>query len=249
MRKLFIRLLPVIVLVTIMVAIGIFLFSRGNADGEIGKYSAAGVSEVTLGGDTYVLVNDVLTERYVGSQIRSFVRGVRGEQIGTIKSFVVFTVARLFRVRGDESGRYIVDSSDRIYVKKEFSDGVAERIADKTYFPRCRILDGAQKDTDKDIEKSTELPADAAAMLRSLTGEEVEIDDKLVVMDYTNRREILSFTEDGLFFQVEMELFLYKGSVYLTTGFEGNQSARADQKLRGIRLPDDRQEQFLVFWK
>ena len=84
-----------------------------------------------------------------------------------------------------------------------------------------------------------QLAGEMLEALRKEGGGETTIRDASVVTDYSNRREIFAFTEDGILYKVVAELFLYQGSVYLTTGFEGDKNTAKEQKLTGVKLPEE----------
>ena len=221
MEKTLLRLAPYFLLVLMLAAIGFFLFSRGNDSGSKAKYTD-GIKALEMDGNKYELINDITAETYVGSKILSVAGAGRGEQVGIIKSMGVITIAKLFRVLGDTEGKYLID------------------------FPNLHIVNAKH-----DPYESKELTPEEAEMLRSLpdSAEEISVPDKSFIMDYSNRREIFGFTEDGLIYKVTMELFLYKDAVYLTSGFEGDKNTAKEQKLSGRKLPDEWQEKFAEYWK
>lgn len=239
-----IKALPFVVLVAVMAAIGIFLFSRGNDNGEKAKY-INGVSELEMGGTKYAMINDLTTEVYVGSQVRVIVGAERGEQVGIVRSMGI-TLAKLFQVVGDTDGKYLVDSNGRLYAKSNIADAERTRLATDASFSKFRVV-GAEHDP----QKSTELTAEEATMLLALAKETADttVTDKNVVTDYSNRREVFAFTEDGIFHKVVLELFLYKNEVYLTIDFAGDKNTLKEQKLTGVKLPEETQERFSAFWR
>lgn len=244
MNKTMLRLLPYFLLVVMLAAIGIFLFSRGDNSGGKAKY-ISGTVELELDGTAYSMVNDILAEEYVGSQVKSVVSATRGEQAGIVKS-MGFTLAKLFRVKGDAEGRYLIDNVGRLYARADIAGEVKTLLSSESGFPVSRIVTA-----DHTPETARELTAEDVEMLRALpaNGAEVTVTDKSVVTDYSNRREIFAFTEDGLIYKVTMELFRYQNAVYLTTGFSGDKNTMKDQKLTGVKLPDEQQERFAEFWK
>lgn len=233
------------ILAAVFVGLIVFLFTRGN--GNTARYTD-GVNGLKLGDETYELVTDIATERYIGSQVRDVIRGVRGEQVAVVKSFGI-TIAALYRLEGDSDDIYLTDGNDRIYCKKERAEAARAALADTDkYFNDFRITDAA-----KTIEGMRKIPIEQATALREFgasgEGKEMTVTDKNVVTDYDNRREIFAFSNDGLFRHPVMELFLYNNEVYLTTGFEGDRDVRKDQVLKGVRIPDELQEAFAAYWK
>ena len=240
-----IKAFPFVVLIAVMAAIGVFLFSRGNENGDKAKYTN-GVSELEMGGTKYAMINDLTTEVYVGSQVRVIVGAERGEQVGMVRSMGIFTLAKLFQVVGDTDGKYLVDNNGRLYAKSDIADAERARLAADESFSKLRIV-GAEHDP----QKSTELSAEEATMLRALVKETADttVTDKSFVTDYSNRREVFAYTSDGIFRKVVMELFLYKNEVYLTIDFAGDKNTMKEQKLMAVKLPKEVQERFSAFWR
>lgn len=246
MNRTMLRLMPYFVLVLCLAAIGIFLFSRGNNTGGKAKYTS-GVTDLELDGTAYTMVNDILAESYVGSKVKSVVGAQSGKQAGVIKTMAVFTVAKLFRVEGDEDGRYLIDNLGRLYARSDIAEELKSRLATDDGLPVRKIVTSAHSPL-----SARDLSAEEIGMLTELQkngGEETTIKDVSFVTDYSNRREIFAFTEDGLLYKVVTELFLYRGSVYLTTGFEGDKNTAKEQKLTGVKLPEEWQSHFAEYWK
>lgn len=251
MEKPLLRLMPYFLLVVMMAAIGFFLFSRGNDSGSKAKYTT-GTTELEMDGTKYVMINDILAEEYVGSQVQVVVGATRAEQVGIVKS-VGITLAKLFRVEGDTEGRFLIDNTGRIYARSDIAEATKSSMASADGFPVYRIV-GADHDplTARDLTKEDMevILALAAAVTGGNAGEaeSVTITDKAFVTDYTNRREIFAFTSDNLFYKVTTELFLYRGSVWLTTGFTGDKNTLKDQTLTGVKLPEELQR-YAEYWK
>lgn len=251
MNRTLLRLMPYFLLVVMMAAIGFFLFSRGNDSGSKAKYTS-GTVELEMDGTKYAMINDILAEEYVGSQVQVVVGATRGEQVGIVKSMGI-TLAKLFVVKGDTEGRFLIDNTGRIYARSDLAEAVKSSMASADGFPVYRI-DGA----DHDPLTARDIPAEDMELLKALTvtaaGEEsgeadqVTIIDKAFVTDYSNRREIFAFTSDDLFYKVTTELFLYQGAVYLTTGFTGDKNTVKEQKLTGVKLPEELQH-YSEYWK
>lgn len=230
-------------LLGILTAIVIFIFTRGSGSGDSGKYTD-GVKELKIGDETYRLVNDITDRTTIGSQVPAFVRAERGERTASVKSFGLITIMAIYKVKGDSNGDYLVDSSDRIYAKSALADELKAKLENAASFADYRIVDATRT-----IENMKKLSEENVEMLRGLTGEETVVSDKNFVTDYTNRREVFAFTDDGLFRRAAMELFLYKEDVYLTTGFTGNTDLEKEQTLRGVKLPAEYQAEFAAYWK
>lgn len=248
MEKTLLRLAPYFLLLLMLAAIGFFLFSRGNDSGSKAKYTD-GIKALEMDGNKYELINDITAETYVGSKILSVAGAGRGEQVGIIKSMGVITIAKLFRVLGDTEGKYLIDNTGRLYMRTGIGVNAAEvreAMKGEAFFSNLHIVNAKH-----DPYESKELTPEEAEMLRSLpdSAEEISVPDKSFIMDYSNRREIFGFTEDGLIYKVTMELFLYKDAVYLTSGFEGDKNTAKEQKLSGRKLPDEWQEKFAEYWK
>ncbi len=243
MDKPLLRLMPYFLLVVMLAAIGIFLFSRGNDSGKKAKYTSGNV-ELEMDGTKYTLINDILSKEYVGSQVQVVVSATREEQVGLVKS-VGITLAKLFGVRGDADGRYLIDNLGRIYARSDIAEETKNRLSAADGFPMFRIV-GA----DHDPLTAKDLSAEDMKALQEI-GEDnaVTITDKTFVTDYTNRREIFAFTSDDIFYKVTAELFLYRGAVYLTTGFTGDKNTAKDQSLTGVKLPEELQARFAEYWK
>lgn len=244
------RLMPYFVLVVCLTAIGIFLFTRGNNSGEKAKYTS-GVTDLELGGVGYSMVNDILDNKYVGSQVRSIVSAERGEQAGIIRTMGVITIAKLFRVKGDEAGRYLIDNMGRLYARSDISDNVKKSLETDEGLPVLKIVTAEHSP-----QSARALTPEETEMLRALLRDGAEdtityatITDALFVTDYSNRREIFAFSEDDLLYKVVMELFRYQNGVYLTTGFSGDKNTVKEQKLSGAKLPEEWQERFAEYWK
>ena len=238
--------MPYFVRVVCLAGIGIFLFSRGNESGGKAKYTS-GVTELELDGTAYTMINDILAETYVGSKVKSVVSAESGKQAGVIRSMAVFTIAKLFRVQGDEEERYLIDNLGRLYARSDIAEELKNRLATDDGLPVKKIVTAEHS-----TKTARELPGEEAGMLAELQkngGEEKTVTDASFVTDYSNRREIFAFTEDGLLYKVSAELFLYQGSVYLTTGFEGDKKTAKEQKLTGVKLPEEWQARFAEYWK
>ena len=231
-----------LLLAGIFLGLVIFLFTRGSGSGSRASYTD-GVNGLKLAGETYELVCDITEQEYVGSKVSAAVRAVHGERTASVKSFGIFTIAALYKVEGDTAGNYLVDSAERIYAKSSIAAEAKRMLGSDDSFSEIRITDET-----RNISGMQKLTEEQTAAVANVTGEETVVTDKGIVSDYGNRRELIGFTEDGIFRKVLGELFLYNGEVYLTTGFEGDRDVRKDQVLRGIKLSAEAQVLFRGFW-
>ncbi|MBO4626754.1 MAG: hypothetical protein J5645_02075 [Lachnospiraceae bacterium] len=232
-----------------IIGLFIFLFSRGGS-GARAKYTD-GINRVKLGDTEYELVNDILKEEYIGSDVRAGISTERGEVAGTIKSFFILTMATLYRVKGDAEGRYLVDSSGRIYAKAGEAAALKAGFEDGSAFTSWRIDDAT-----KTLEGMKELPKEQVEAVLSLIGSDAarkSIDETLYVSDFNNRREVFAFTADGLFRKPVAELFYYGSGdvkeVFLTTAYKADKKSTTPPHLEGIRLPEEWQAAFSGYWK
>ncbi len=230
------------VLLVFVVALCIILFV-GNDAPEANYVN--GVDKLELDGVTYMLINDVTKEEYIGSMVRSILSAERGEKIAEIKSFGLMVIAMLYDVVGDDTQKYVIDSTGRIYIKEEFYEAAKAELADEAAFTDYRMVG-----TDKSMSGLKELSIEQVEMIRDAmeNGQEVSITDKPFIINYQNRREIFAFSEDGLLYRAELELFLYEETVFVTTYFAGNEDATKDQALRGVPLPEELGEQIKAIW-
>lgn len=231
----------------ILVGIGIFIFTRGGNTKGRAKYTA-GVAELEYDGTKYVLINDVTDERTVGSQIRSFVHAEKDEKIAEIKSMGVLTMASLYKVKRDAAGVYLVDNAERVYARADIADGLKQSMKSGEALPKYRVF-RESKDADDmlDITKET---ADAVLSAAEAADaiDTMVLKDRTFVTDYSNRREIYRFSEDGALYSAVAELFLYEGTVFVTVRFEGDRNVNRDQTLYGVRLPEELQATFRGLW-
>ena len=202
-----------------------------------------GREELSLGGEHYRLINDVDAETFVGSGVSDVLKTERGEQAGSIVSGGFMTLGVLFKVKGDAEGNYLVDSVGRIYAKNAISETEKKRLSDPGNFPVHRVLG-----TDKSLESFVEIkPEDyekIAAAAADVTAS-VRISEKSVAEDFDGRRKIFAFTEDGMWYRACGELFCYKDSVFVTTGFlTAKQTTDHKAVLTGTALPAELQEVF-----
>jgi hypothetical protein len=236
-------------IIAAVIGLFVFLFSLGT-DGARAKYTD-GINRVKLGGTEYELVNDILKEEYIGSDVRAGIATERGEVAGTIKSFFILTMATLYHVQGDTEGRYLVDSSGRIYAKTGEAAALRAGFEDGSAFTNWKIDDAT-----KSLEGMKELSAEQAEAVLSLAGSGAatkSIDETLYVSDFSNRREVFAFTADGLFRKPVAELFYYGSGdvkeVFLTTAYKADKKSTKPPHLEGIRLPEELQAAFSVYWK
>lgn len=244
-----------------LIIIGIFvlivlyiIFFTGN-DAKTAHYKN-GVEVILLDDREYTLINDITSEDAIGSKVSSILSANRAEKCGQIKSMGILVMSTLYRAEGDRDGRYLVDSSGRVYVLSGNADEIKTKIEDGSVFTTFKMDTGT-----KSLNQLTGLPDDAVAMIENLKkqaadGAEkteelktVTINDKAFVSDYGNRREIFGFSEDGVLFQALTELFLYNNEVYLTTVFVGDEDTKKEQILMGVRIPDEWQEMFQKNWQ
>ncbi len=231
-----------VILLVFVVALYIILFA-GN-DAPEANY-VGGVDKLELDGVTYRLINDVTKEEYIGSMVRSILTAERGEKLAEIKSFGLMVIAMIYNVPGDEAQKYVIDSTGRVYVKEELYEATAAEIADEASFTDYRMV-GA----DKSMSGLKKLSIEQVEVILDAmeNGQEVSITDKPFIINYQNRREIFAFSEDGLLYRAELELFLYEETVFVTTYFAGNEDATKDQALRGVPLPEGLGEELKAIW-
>ncbi len=240
---------PVIALGVFMIAVLIFIFTAGSGNRGAEGHYVNGIREISLEDENYILINDVDSKSYIGSQVSDVWKAGRGEKVGTISSHRILTLAVLYEVTGDSERKYLVDSKERIYVRKDLYDGTMAVLAEESAFCDYRIVDSEKKyDALLDIDDEKALQTEALAKNGSSEGL-LQIDDVLVTQDFGNRREIFAFTEDGLLYKAKLELFLYRDKIYVTTRYEDNSDAKKPSVLTGKLLPEELQEYFKSVWK
>jgi len=226
-----------------VIGVIVFLFTRGSGRGADGKYTSD-VNHLRIFGREYVAVTDIMTEETIGSKVRALVYAEHGERAGSVRTLGIFTIAALYRVKGDTEDLFLVDSSERIYVRASEAEKFRAILADDASFSEYRIVNSVKKPPEV---KS--IPKEQMQILQELTGEETTVTDKLAVANYSNRREILGYTKDGMFRKPLAELFLYNNTVYLTTSFIGDRDINEYQELKGRALPEEWQTVFREYWK
>ncbi len=254
MRK-FLSKWSTLIIVGIFFLIVLYIIFFTGSDAKTAHYKN-GVEIILLDDCEYTLINDITAKDVIGSKVSSILSANRAEKCGQIKSMGILVMSTLYHAEGDRDGQYLVDSSGRVYILSEKAPEIKEKIQDGSVFTIFKI------DTDtKSLNQLTELSDDAVAMLENLKkqaadGDEkneelktVTINDKSFVSDYSNRREIFGFSEDGVLFQALTELFLYNDEVYLTTVFVGDEDTKKEQILMGVRIPDEWQEMFQKSWQ
>ncbi len=243
-REVFRKWWPVGAFVLLFVAAFLFIIFGGEQDKTEAHY-VQGVQELTLDGVSYVLLNDIESENYIGSMVSSILKGCRGERIGSIQSYGIMVVAVLFEVPGDTEHKYLTDSNDRLYVRKDCYEETKSALENPDYLCDYRMVG-----EDKDMEGLQPLSKETMEAIRTSkeNGEEVTVTDKAFVVNYNNRREVFAFSEDGFLYQARYELFLYNNEVYVTTHFEGNEDTTREQILKGVRLPDEFQTVVKEMW-
>lgn len=240
---------PLIALGIFFVAVVLFILTAGNKNRGIDVHYTNGIKEIDVDGQHYMLLNDVTSESYIGSKVSDVLKCVRGEKVGTVSSYKILTLAIVYRVEGDVSQKYLVDSRERIYVKKEFYEETKAYLEREDAFSDYRIV-GAQKNVDALIDIDDEKGAMITELVNDPSAEGLfRTDDVALTENYNNRREVFAFTTDGVLYKACLELFLHEGSVYVTTRFEDNSEKKELNVITGKLLPEELQEYFRGFWK
>ncbi len=240
---------PLLALALFMIAVLVFIFTAGSQNRGAQGHYVNGVMEIRLEDENYVLLNDVESQSYIGSQVSDVIKAERGKKVGTIASYKILTLAVLYEVEGDTKGQYLVDSKERIYVRKELYEEVSAQLKEESAFCDYRIVNSEKKyDTLVDIDDEKARQTEALANDESSEGL-LQIDDVLVTQDFSNRREIFAFTADGVLYRARLELFLYQDQIYVTTRYEDNSDEKKPSILTGKLLPEELQEYYKSMWK
>ena len=162
--------------------------------------------------------------------------------MASIRSYLLY-VSVFFSVEGDENMDYLMDGKNTIYIKEELFEDAKAYYADEANISEYRMT--AKK---KDLETMNTLTDEQVEILEGLTGEEVVIKDQIITENYETRREIFAFYDNGIAYQAVMELFIYNNEVYKTTMMIDGDDNKGVTVLRGIKLPEEYQQEFLDIW-
>lgn len=239
--------LPLVVFFALLLGgiIVLIVTMKPKKNGEKAAY-VDGFSEIAVGDEHYVLVNDIESQSYIGSGVGDFVKCKRSDTAASITGgFMTLNV--LYRVEGDASGNFLTDSNGRIYAKKEISQSEKERLSLQDSYVKYKVID-----TDKKSGQFHDISIEQYAKLMELasdTEDVIRLDDKQIAEEFDNRREVFAFTADEAFFRACAELFLYNNEVYLTIDYlNAKQSETKKAVLTGTKLPEELQTVFRPFW-
>ncbi len=242
-----------IILGVAFISVLVFVLTAGNKTKGVTIHYTNGVTELEAEGTLYTLFNDVTSETYVGSMVSDYLKVERGAKYGTVSSYGIMTLAVLYKVKGDESGELLVDTRDRLYVKK----GTEEKWKQKTSEENLvdyRFASGSKTYTSLKDADDDKCSAALDLLRRYESGETVgtdqvvKIDDPLISENESIRREVFVFTADGLVYKAAFELFQYQNHIFLTVGYESNGNDGANVQY-GLRISGELEEYFQQFWK
>lgn len=249
MKEFFKKWGAVLAFAAFFIAVVVFIFTAGNGNRGIEGHYVKGVALIELDGQNYQVVNDVDSKTYVGSMVSDVLKCGRGEKVGTISSYHILTLAALYRVTGDETGNYLTDSRERIYVKEELAEETKKYFADRNNFLDLKIISDDKRFDDLiDIDDAYDAVLDELAYGEGSVGLR-RITDQLFVTNMKNRKEIFAFTADGLFYRARYELFCYEEQVYVTVDFEDNSKQKRESILIGKLLPEELQGYFKAYFE
>ena len=221
----------------------VWLFVSMKPKSGTGARYLDGRDLMEVGGVEYALINDIETKTFIGTEVSDVVKAIHGEEKAKIQSGGLMTLAVIYKVEGDEDENYLIDSAGRLYAKKEIADRERARLADPANFPVKKVV-GTGKTTESLREVDEETYKRIRAAEKDLS-DNVRISDENVTESYGLRREILAYTEDGLFSRATDELFLYNNEVYVTVAYLSAETTQNKKPmLVGTKLPDDLQEMF-----
>lgn len=239
---------PLIALGLFMLAALIFIMTAGNGNRGITIHYVDGTREMEVKGEHYILINDVDSKDYIGSMVSTVLKCDRGEKVGTISSWWILTMAVVYEVQGDPNRDFLVDSRERIYIRKNLYEAKAAELEKAETFPDYRIV-GKAKNYNALIDIDDEKGAALLAWANDGSSEGLYQTDSIdVTQNFNNRREIFAFTSDGLLYKASMELFLYQDQVYVTTRYEDRTDEKKLSILTGKLLPEELQEYFRGYW-
>jgi len=239
---------PLLLFGMLAVAGIVYLFVSMKPKSGKGARYLDGRDLMEVGGVEYALINDIDAKTFIGTEVSDVVKAMHGEEKAKIQSGGLMTLAVIYKVEGDEEENYLIDSAGRLYAKKEIADRERARLADPANFPVRKVVStGKTTESLKDLDEQTyERILEAEKDL----SDNVRISDEYVTESYGLRREILAYTEDGLFCRATNELFLYNNEVYVTVAYlSADKTQNKKPMLIGTRLPDDLQPVFLPLFQ
>ena len=219
------------------------IFIKSGDEDDLYKASYTDTTDEVMVGDTlYVMLSKEDVNSYIGSFVSDKLNMVQKDKVASIRSYLLY-VSVFFSVEGDENMDYLMDGKNTIYIKEELFEDAKAYYADEANISEYRMT--AKK---KDLETMNTLTDEQVEILEGLTGEEVVIKDQIITENYETRREIFAFYDNGIAYQAVMELFIYNNEVYKTTMMIDGDDNKGVTVLRGIKLPEEYQQEFLDIW-
>ncbi len=229
--------------VYIILVIVLIFFIKGGDENDLYKAKYNGSTEKILLGDTeYTLLSKEEQDSYIGSFVSDKLNAVKKDKVASMRSYLLY-VGVYFSVEGDDDLNYLIDGKNNIFVKSEMYEEAKKYFADSANISEYKMTAKL-----KDLETMNTLTDKQVDMLSGLSGEEVIVKDVIVTENYETRREIYGFFDDGIFYKAYMELFLYNNEVYKTTMMIDGDDNEGVSVLRGIKLPEEYQEEFKAIW-
>lgn len=227
----------------LLLVIGMFFFIKSGDEKDLYEaHFKEGAEVVTVGDTDYVIFSKEDKESFIGSFVSDKLNAVSGDKIASVRSFLLY-VSVFFEIEGDPEHNYLVDGKNTIYVR---ADKLEEA---RAYFSDDSHINGYKMTSKmKDLDSMNVLSEEQMNMLSQLKGDEILVDEIIITENYETRREIYGFYDDGIFYKAVMELFKYNNEIYKTTMMIDGNDNQGKSVLRGIKLPEEYQQEFLNIW-
>ncbi|MGN0165685.1 MAG: hypothetical protein ACI39R_05835 [Lachnospiraceae bacterium] len=229
--------------VYIILVIVLIIFIKSGDEDDLYKASYTDTTDKIMVGDTcYVLLSKEEQDSYIGSFVSDKLNAIQKDKVASIRSYLLY-VSVFFSVEGDPEMDYLMDGKNTIYIKEELLQDAKSYYADSSNIEKYKMT-GKKKD----LDTMNELSDEQMEMLNNLSGEEVIIKDQMVTENYETRREIFGFYDNGIMYQAVMELFIYNNEIYKTTMIIDGDDNQGVTVIRGIKLPEEYQKEFMDIW-
>ncbi len=226
----------------LLVVLMILFIMSGDKDDLYDAHYKEGTNVVSVGGTDYTILSKEQEDSYIGSFVSDKLNAVKGDKIASVRSYLLY-VSVFFEIKGDPEHDYLLDGKNTVYVKKDMLEEAKGYFSDDSHINEYRMTAKL-----KDLDTMNVLTKEQTDMLFKLSGDEILVDDVLITENYETRREIYGFYDDGLFYKAVMELFKYNNEIYKTTMMIDGDDNQGKSVLKGIKLPDEYQQQFLSIW-